>query len=206
MIQNTIIKALLFDMGGVVLTVDFPRVFKSWAEISNLNEAQITSRFKMDEHYQRHEKGTIEASDYFEHLRSTLELTGTDDEIIAGWNAIFESEITPSIDAITSVNKTIPTFGYTNTNRTHQIYWENLFPRIPTLFQKLFVSSEIGYRKPDAEAFHFILNEISVDPEELLFFDDSLENIEGAQKIGIQTVLVTDPESVIAALTPFQQT
>lgn len=62
------------------------------------------------------------------------------------------------------------------------------------------MSSEIGLRKPDAEAFQFILNDISVKPNELLFFDDSAENIEGAKRLGIQSVLVTDSESAVTAL------
>lgn len=201
--NSTPIKALLFDMGGVVLTVDFGQVFKSWAEITTLDEAELKSRFKMDTPYQQHEKGTITASQFFEHQRSTLELTGSDSEIVAGWNAIFESEIAENLDAIDLVRNKIPTYGFTNTNLTHQLYWEHHFPRVRNTFKKLFVSSEIGLRKPDAEAFHHVLNEISVKPEELLFFDDSEENIVGAEELGIKTVLVTDSASVISALKDF---
>lgn len=198
--QKPTTKALLFDMGGVVLGVNFEQVFKSWASLSNLDEAEIKARFTMDEPYQQHERGTIDAPRYFEHLRGTLQLSGSDDEILAGWNSIFGSEITQSLDAIDSVTNNIPAYGFTNTNRAHQVYWEHHHPRIHQTFKKVFISSEIGLRKPDAEAFHYILNEIAIAPEEMLFFDDSLENIEGADKLGIQTVLVTGPDSVISAL------
>jgi len=188
--QKSAIKALLFDMGGVVLEVDFGSVFRSWASMSVLDEKQIKSRFKMDECYEQHERGHIEASEFFEHLRDTLQLTATDDEMITAWNAIFGSEIEASFDAIDTVRNKIPTYAFTNTNRTHQLYWEHHFPRVGNTFEKLFVSSEIGLRKPDAKAFEFILKDISIKPHELLFFDDSTENIEGAKRLGIQTVLV----------------
>jgi len=194
------IKALLFDLGGVVLTVDFGKVFRSWEKLSLLNEEQIRSRFKIDEPYEQHEKGLIDASVFFEHQRRTLELTGSDDELAHGWNSIFESEIKESIDAIDTVRSRMPVYGFSNTNRTHQLYWEEHFPRVHATFKKMYVSSEIGLRKPDAEAFHYILNDISVQPDELLFFDDSIENIEGASKLGIQTVLVKGPDSVASAL------
>lgn len=194
------IKALLFDMGGVVLEVDFEKVFQSWASMSALDELQIKSRFQMDKHYQQHEIGQLEASGFFDHLRQTLQLTATDEEMCCAWNAIFGQEITASLNAIDAVRHRIPTYGFTNTNRTHQSYWEHNFPRIRNTFEKLFVSSEMGLRKPDAEAFEFILNDISVEPGQLLFFDDSAENLEGAELMGIQTVLVTDSESVIRAL------
>jgi len=194
------IKALLFDLGGVVLTVDFGKVFRSWAKLSPLDEVQISSRFKVDATYEQHERGLIDASVFFEHQRRTLQLTGSDDELARGWNAIFETEITQSIDAIDTVRSRLPVYGFSNTNRTHQLYWEKHFPRVHATFEKMYVSSEIGLRKPDAEAFHYILNDISVQPEELLFFDDSIENIEGASKLGIQTVLVKGPDSVVSAL------
>jgi len=194
------IKALLFDLGGVVLTVDFGKVFRSWAQLSPLDEAQISSRFKIDEPYEQHERGLIDASVFFEHQRRALQLTGSDDELARGWNAIFETEITQSIEAIDTVRSRLPVYGFSNTNRTHQLYWEKHFPRVHATFEKMYVSSEIGLRKPDAEAFHYILNDISVQPDELLFFDDSIENIEGASKLGIQTVLVEGPDSVVSAL------
>ena len=204
--HKSTIKALLFDLGGVVLEVDFKNVFKSWASMSTLDENEIKSRFKMDEHYQQHEKGQIEAPVFFEHLRHSLQLTATDDEMTSGWNDIFGNEMTANLDAIDVVRNKLPTYGFSNTNRTHQIYWEHHYPRIPNTFEKLFVSSEIGLRKPDAEAFEFILKELSLKPDELLFFDDTLENIEGAKRLGIQTVLVSNSDSVVTALSDFWKT
>ncbi|MEE9335908.1 MAG: HAD family phosphatase [Granulosicoccaceae bacterium] len=194
------IKALLFDLGGVVLEVNFHHVFKSWAAMSVLDEHEIKARFKMDQHYQQHEKGQIEAPVFFEHLRHSLQITASDDEMAKAWNDIFGNEMTASLDAIDTVRNKFPTYGFSNTNRTHQIYWEHHYPRIPKTFDKLFVSSEIGLRKPDPDAFNFILKEIAIKPEELLFFEDSLENIEGAERLGIQTVLVSNADSVVKAL------
>jgi len=194
---------MLFDMGGVVLSVDFKDIFKAWAKLSTLDESNFLSRFSLDEKYQQHERGTIDAAAFFQYQRDMYALEGTDSEIIAGWNAIFGAEITQSLDAIDAISGSIPCYGFTNTNRTHQVYWEAKFPRMHSTFEKLFVSSEIGLRKPDAEAFYYVLNEISVDPEELLFFDDSVENVEGASVLGIQTVLVTGPAAVLDALKQF---
>lgn len=197
---NSAIKALLFDLGGVVLEVDFNKVFKSWESMSCLNEAQIKSKFTMDEHYQQHERGQIDATVFYEHLRQTLALTASDTEMDSAWNAIFGQQITASLDAIDIARAKFPTYGFSNTNQTHQRYWEHHFPRLTNSFDKLYVSSEIGLRKPDAQAFEFILNDIAVSPKELLFFDDSIENIEGAERLGIQTVLVSSSDSVVDAL------
>lgn len=197
------VKALLFDLGGVVLEVDFGKVFGSLASLSTMTEKEIKARFTMDKHYQQHERGEIETSEYFEHLRQSFELTATDAEIADSWNAIFGLQMTASLDAIDRVRHNIPCYGFSNTNRCHQLHWEHHFPRISGTFEKLFVSSEIGLRKPEAEAFKFILGEMSSEPHEVLFFDDSQENLDGAQQLGIETVLVTGSESVVSALKGF---
>jgi putative hydrolase of the HAD superfamily len=65
------------------------------------------------------------------------------------------------------------------------------------------VSSEIGKRKPEPAAFHTISCEIGVKPENILFFDDSLENIVGAKKVGMQTVHVKSPKDIEIGLKAF---
>jgi putative hydrolase of the HAD superfamily len=54
-------------------------------------------------------------------------------------------------------------------------------------FEKVYFSSDIGMRKPDAEIFEFVLKEQGLDPARTLFIDDTEQHILGAQKLGIQT-------------------
>lgn len=198
--EQTKIKALLFDMGGVFLEVDFKKIFMAWEPNSRLSAKQMLIEFKMDEAYRRHEMGSLSATEYFEHIRQQLQLTASDEEIEAGWNAIFGKLLNDVLDAIDSISTRIPCYGFTNTNAAHQKFWSSRFPRIETSFEHLFISNEIGLRKPDAEAFEHILNHAGVLAAEMLFFDDTVENIEGAKQVGMQTVLVTDSSSVLLAL------
>ena len=197
--QSTV-KALLFDMGGVVLDVDFNSVFSHLAVFSALPEADIKQQFTMDEHYRQHEKGLISGAEYFHYLRQQLQLTASDADMEIGWNAIFGQELTAALDAIDQVRGRYRCYGFTNTNAIHQAYWETHFPRIRRSFDHLFVSSEIGLRKPDAVAFAYILECAELEAENILFFDDSLENIEGARRLGLQCVLVDSPYAVSDAL------
>ena len=54
--------------------------------------------------------------------------------------------------------------------------------------------------KPEREAFEHISREIGVAPGKILFFDDTLENVEGARKAGLQAVHVKSPQDVANAL------
>jgi len=196
---NTV-GALLFDLGGVVIEIDFDRVFSHWALYSNRNVETIKSRFAFDAYYERHERGEIEASEYFASLRRSLGINITDEEFIAGWNSIYVRGI-PGIGTLLSeVREKLPIYAFTNSNSTHQLAWTKKYGHILSHFRDVFVSSEIGKRKPEPAAFKTISKEIGVKLEHILFFDDSLENIIEARKIGMQAVQVTSIEDIKSSL------
>ena len=194
------VKALLFDLGGVVINIDFDRVFRHWATISALSFAELKSTFHFDTAYQRHERGEIDAAEYFDHLRKTLALEGSDDEIAIGWNAIFVAEIPTVLEAINQVRSLRPCYAFTNTNPTHLAAWKSGYPAIFKSFDRIFISSDLGLRKPELRAFAAIADQIGTTCRDILFFDDTLENIEGAKQAGLQTVHVRSPADVQQAL------
>src|SRR6267142_602072 len=57
--------ALLFDLGGVIIDIDFNRVFARWAASAGCDPALLRERFTQDEPYRRHEIGAIGIEDYF---------------------------------------------------------------------------------------------------------------------------------------------
>ncbi len=201
MAENHEVKALLFDLGGVVISINFDMAFQRWEGISPLSSEESGDKFLMDEHYERHERGEIEGTEYFHHLRTLLKLDGTDQEIIEGWNSIFLDEINTTIDYIARVRTSIPCYAFTNSNATHQIAWTKGYPRVVSVFDRVFVSSEIGLRKPEAAAFYAIAKTTGFSLAETLFFDDTLENVEGALDAGLQAVHVRSDIDVKDALT-----
>jgi len=202
------ISALLFDLGGVVIEIDFTRAFHSWNKCSRLSIAEIGRRFKMDEAFQRHERGEIECREYFIHLRQILELEASDAEIAQGWNAIFVDEITATIDYIAAIRTELPCYAFTNSNPTHQEFWMAAFPTAIDAFEQIFVSSEMGLRKPEQEAFETIAATTGNRLDEILFFDDSEENVIGARVAGMSAVLVNghaDVEQALSEIDAFQE-
>jgi len=190
------INALLFDLGGVVINIDFERALSHWQHASALSLQEIRQRFSMDLAYEQHERGEIEAADYFAHLRQQLSLTASDEEIAAGWNAIYVGEIDASLNAIESVREQIPCYAFTNSNTTHQEFSTAAYPRVMSAFDHVFVSSELGLRKPEAKAFQAIAAATKLELPGILFFDDTLDNVTGAQQAGLQAVHVQTPEDV----------
>ena len=194
------IKALLFDLGGVVVDIDFNRAFVHWQSISKLSLAELKATFAFDVPYQRHERGEITAAEYFAHLRDHLQLQDDPLRIAQGWNSIFIAEISETLRMIEATRAKLPCYAFTNTNATHHAAWSAKFPAVVQAFDHIFVSSEIGHRKPDRDAFEFVARTVGVPLASILFFDDTLENVEGALAAGLQAVHVHGPADVRAAL------
>ena len=195
-ISSNSVDALLFDLGGVVIEIDFDRVFSHWALSSNQSLEIIKSRFAFDSNYERHERGKIDASEYFASLRKSMEINITDEEFTAGWNSLYVGEMPGVSTLLSKVAEKLSIYAFTNSNFTHQLVWSKKFKKVLSIFREVFVSSEIGKRKPEPAAFHTMSCEIGVQPENILFFDDSLENIVGAKKVGMQTVHVKSPKDI----------
>jgi putative hydrolase of the HAD superfamily len=122
---------------------------------------------------------------------------------MVGWNSLYVGEMPGVSTLLSKVAEKLSIYAFTNSNSTHQLVWSKKFEQVLSLFREVFVSSEIGKRKPEPAAFHAISFEIGVKLENILFFDDSLENIVGAEKIGMQTVHVRSPKDIEIALKKF---
>lgn len=193
-------RALLFDIGGVLIDIDFRRALQAWAAYSDLAKEEMAQIFQFDPSYQQHERGQISAHDYFSHLRECLKLSATTEEIEAGWNAIFVGEITETRLLVQSARLKIPSYAFTNTNESHMRRWSKRFPEVVAAFDRIFASHQIGLRKPEAAAFEHICNAIGAAPETVLFFDDLDENVRAAESAGLRSVLVTSTQDVSRAL------
>lgn len=71
--------------------------------------------------------------------------------------------------------------------------WRETFPLIH-YFDRVIISSEVGLMKPDPRVYRLALVSLEVRPEEALFVDDFIENVRGAEAVGLQALHFTDPE------------
>ena len=187
---------LLFDLGGVIMDIDFDRVLDVWARCAHVAVTILRSRFSLDESYAQHERGEIDFSQYCSALRQSLQIDLSDRQFEEGWNAIFDGEISDARHHLARLSDNFPLYAFTNSNPTHQVVWEREYPEVLRLFRTVFVSSTLGLRKPEAAAFREIAQEVDVPLQQILFFDDTRENIVAAGKIGIQTVHVTGHQTL----------
>jgi glucose-1-phosphatase len=194
------IDALLFDLGRVVLDIDFNRTFSCWARHAGCEPALLSQRFSRDELYQRHERGEISDQAFFSGLRSALGIDISDAQFLEGWNAIFVGEIPGMRQLIARAARRLPLYAFSNTNLPHVEYFSTQFPDVLGHFREIFASSQIGLRKPEAEAYDHVVKAIGLPAHRIVFFDDLPENVAGAQACGLTAVHVTSADDVAGAL------
>jgi glucose-1-phosphatase len=193
--------ALLFDLGRVVIDIDFNRAFSRWAEHARCDQKLIRERFRYDDTaYKRHERGEIGSQEFFDNLRASLAIDISDAQLLDGWNSILVGEMPGVSELLAKAAGTFPLYAFTNSNREHEQYWSNQFSGILGNFKEVYVSSTIGLRKPEAEACDYVVRAIGVSADRIVFFDDSLENIEGARARGLQAVHIKSGADLADAL------
>ncbi len=192
--------ALLFDLGRVVIDIDFNRTLHCWAGHAGCEPSDIVERFVRDEVYRHHEIGKISNEAYFDSLRASLGIGISDAQFLEGWNAIFAGEMPGIAKLLARAAQRLPLYAFSNTNSAHVEYFSGKFADVLGHFRELYLSSAIGLRKPDAAAYDHVVNAIGVPAERIVFFDDLAENIEGAMARGLLAVHVKSSADVAAAL------
>jgi putative hydrolase of the HAD superfamily len=192
--------ALLFDLGRVVLDLDFNRTLALWAGHAGCDVEHLRARFARDELYRRHEKGEISDAEFFAGLRTSLGVELSDAQLIEGWNAIFVGEMPGINPLLARAAQRLPLYAFSNTNNPHVEYFSEEYADVLSHFREIFLSSSIGLRKPEAEAYDLVVKAIGIPAERIVFFDDLAENIAGARECGLIAVHVTSPGDLTRAL------
>jgi putative hydrolase of the HAD superfamily len=193
--------ALLFDLGRVVIDIDFKRCIARWADHAHCDPRLIEERFRRDVSYRRHEVGELDTKEFFAGLQAACEIELSHDQFLEGWNAIFVGEVPGMAELLARAARQVPLYAFTNTNPDHQLVWSQRFAPILANFKEIFVSSTIRLRKPDAAAYDHVVRAIGAPAERIVFFDDVMENVEGARARGLQAVHVRSSADVAHALT-----
>lgn len=195
-------KAVVFDFGNVIINIDVPRTFQAFAELTSKPVKTIEKQIADNQLFQRYETGKFTDDEFREIVRQTLGFPLSDKEIDEAWNALLLQIPPDRISLIKNIRKKYPIYLLSNTNNIHIIKSNQYIKRafnttLSDLFDKLYLSYEMGLWKPEKAIYQAVLNDLKLQPSEILFLDDNKANIESAKEMGIQTILVEPPTSII---------
>ena len=186
-------KNIIFDLGGVLLDIDFQKSIDAFTDLGLENFEEMFSQFKADEVFERLERGELNETDFYSAIKKRTKLAITDTEIDNAWNALILHFRTESLEFLEKLAGRYKLYLLSNTNSIHLKFFKELFtketgkPLLDAYFVKAWYSNEVGLRKPGSKIFEFVLQQENLAAAETVFIDDTLSNIETAHKQGFKT-------------------
>jgi epoxide hydrolase-like predicted phosphatase len=185
------IKAVIFDQGGVIACEDW-----------NVNREHVFS--KLIKLIDADVEKAHELFDFYYHDKGLVYGRGDEDEFFSEL-----VKLSPNVVSSVEAKKLYYTLFYLHEDvfrfarrlsKKHALYmlsndvkpWFDYKARkfgFRKVFRKLFCSADIGMKKPEARIYEYVIKELGIAPQEILFIDNQENNVNGAQSAGMNTIL-----------------
>jgi glucose-1-phosphatase len=202
-VELTGIKNLIFDLGGIIINIDFQLTFEAFAKASGKDVISTVRKFEGERIFSRFEKGELSPKELRSLLNQELNTSLSDDAFDHAWNALLKDIPSVRIEMLKELGKSHRLFLLSNTNSIHIAAVNEILHKtsgittLDLLFEKVYYSYDIKMAKPDLEIYEYVLKQNNLNASESLFIDDNAANIEGASKAGLKTLHVKFPEEYI---------
>lgn len=194
----TNIKNIIFDLGNVLLNLDFDASIQAFRNLGLDSEVVTRQQAYADPIFYELETGKTTPDKFRKRVRKILKNPqATDQQIDDAWCAMTRDIPVKRVEMLKKLSKNFNVYLFSNTNTIHINRLHNEFREMhgiefPSLFVKDFYSHEIHERKPDLSSYLKVIELAELNPGETLFVDDLEKNITGAEKAGLNTFWLQD--------------
>ena len=195
------IDTIIFDFGGVLINIDYHRTIDAFKSLGLEDFEERYSQANQSSLFNDFETGKLSTQRFVNELLDFLPAGTSPNQVVQAWNAMILDVPTSAVDVLQSLQGKYRIFLLSNTNEIHIPKALNEWNKVTTVdfydcFDHVYLSHEVGMRKPNEEIFQFVCREQSIVPENALFIDDSAQHLVGAQKAGLQTYHLTNQASL----------
>ncbi len=197
------IKNIIFDLGGVILNIDFKQTALAFAELGIGNFSEYYTLHSLSPLFEKLELGLITPAIFYDEFRGLVQLRLTNEQIMHAWNALLLDFPPEHIEWLKEIKTRYSIYLLSNTNEIHhecftRKYKEEIEDRnFDELFIAAYYSHKLGLRKPSIEVFRIVLEKENLNVAETIFIDDSEANIEAAKQTGLHTIYLPSPKTVL---------
>lgn len=179
------IDTIIFDFGDVFINLDKEATPLALKKLG-LNEWNSN----LDALNLDFEKGKISETEFILGFQNYIP-NASIHEIREAWNAILLDFPLYRLEFLQMLSQKYTLYLLSNTDSIHIERFQHkagisFYRDFYQCFEKVYFSFELGMRKPEAAIFEFVIKEHNLLPKNTLFVDDNLENIESAEKLGLQ--------------------
>ncbi len=195
------IKHIIFDLGGVLLNIDYSKTVEAFRALGLENPLEAFTKEQQAELFQKFEKGKIDESTFIVTLQKEMPNANAQ-QLIDAWNAMLGDFPIDRFVFLAEISKKYDCYVLSNTNIIHQRAFEDIIDHkvgwksFAELFTYVYYSHELGMRKPDAEIFEEVLRRHNLKGSETCFIDDSPQHVATAKKLGIHAVHLGEGEEI----------
>lgn len=187
------IKNLLFDLGGVLLNIDYVKTADAFKKLGVLQFDELYSQSDANHLFEELETGKISNDNFYNAIRQYCAPSTTKEQIKTAWDAMLLNFRIESLNCLEALSEKYNVYLLSNTNSIHLNAFTKIFgqetgkPSLDDYFTKAYYSHIIQHRKPYPSTYEFVLKDAGIKAGETLFIDDSIVNIEGAREAGLLT-------------------
>ncbi|MEQ8908410.1 MAG: HAD family phosphatase [Vicingaceae bacterium] len=192
------IENIIFDLGMVIINLDKQATPKAFEKLCEEEYAATMDRLNQEKFFEAYETGKISTDDFVNRLKHEIGGNTSAIEVENAWNAMLNDIPERRFEILQESKAKYRTFCLSNTNDLHirfiyqMLKEEKGIPNLDQYFEKVYLSHEMGQRKPDVEIFETVIVEQGLQAAKTLFIDDTAEHLEGARKAGLNTFHLVD--------------
>jgi epoxide hydrolase-like predicted phosphatase len=193
------IRAVIFDLGGVLVRTEDRAPREQLAKSLGMTYEEISHVIFDTESARLATVGKITTQAHWEKVRDTLKLSPEEFSRVRiafwGGDSLDENLVEYIRSLRTQVRTALLSNAWDNLRGIIESRW-----KISDAFDEIIISSEVGVAKPDPRIYQMTLNRLEVAPQEAVFVDDFIENVEAARSAGLYSVHFVKPEQACSEL------
>jgi glucose-1-phosphatase len=196
------IKNIIFDLGGVLLNIDFDKTKKAFEKLGIQHFDSLYTKETANPVFELLETGHLSDTDFYAALQQYCSPGTSFLQIQQAWNDILVGFRKESVAHLSVLKEKYNLYLLSNTNHIHHAEFTKMFTReidgqpFDSLFTTAYYSHTLQKRKPYPETYLYVLANAGLMAEETLFIDDAVANIEGAVQAGLHTRLLLAEERI----------
>ena len=203
MAQPPNFKNILFDLGGVILDINVQATLKRFYELGFPAELMEILNSMTTDIYFKYETGKLDTEQFRNEIRRTTGIEMSDQSIDEAWNAMLVRIPEERTSLLKRLSKHYKLYMLSNTSALHvkvfeKMYLDSAGESMHQVFDKIYYSHEIGWHKPDREAWEYVIKDAGIKAEETLFLDDNIHNIKASQELGFQAIHIHERTSLMS--------
>jgi glucose-1-phosphatase len=182
------IEVVYFDLGKVIVDFDHSRAAQELLKVTPLSLKEAMAVLSDCELVSEYETGRLSSQEHYRKVCRRLQMEVSIEKFRELWGSMFLPEPLLSESFLLALKKHYRLMLLSNTNEIHFDFVTQHYP-ILRLIEGRLLSYQAGCMKPEARIFELAIQKAGVAPENIFFTDDRTENVEAAQRAGIQALL-----------------